>query len=211
MLKALGADVASMTTWSTVDTELNSEVAEVANRTPRVHKLPYYLPIYESVVDRTRPIRMLEIGSFYEDSLQTWQEYLCPESLIVGVDVDSKFVKVADSDGIRVRIAVGQNVHLLSEVAAEFGPFDVIFDAGSQTSYQVVDSFRCLFEGALNDNGIYLVEDVHCDYWTLFNSFSFSDCVRALVDTMHGHYRIATSVSKFRTGHLVAVRRTTGI
>ena len=48
MLRALGPDLASMTTWSAVDTELQGEMAEVFNRTPRVHKLAHYLPIYES-------------------------------------------------------------------------------------------------------------------------------------------------------------------
>ena len=50
MLRALGPNLASMTTWSAVDTELHGEMAEVFNRTPRVQKLAHYLPIYESVV-----------------------------------------------------------------------------------------------------------------------------------------------------------------
>jgi hypothetical protein len=95
-----------MTTWSPVDTELHGEMAGVFDRTLRVHKLAHYLPIYESVVDRTRPIRMLQIGSFYGDSLQIWQEYLHPDSLIVGIDVNLKFVKIADSVGWRPRSGV---------------------------------------------------------------------------------------------------------
>jgi hypothetical protein len=55
--------------WSSYPrSELHGEMAEVVNRIPRVHKLPHYLPIYEAAVDRTRPIRMLEIGNFYGDS-----------------------------------------------------------------------------------------------------------------------------------------------
>jgi hypothetical protein len=210
MLKALGPDLDSATTWSAVDTDLSAETAEIINRTPRVHKLPSYLPIYESAVDRTRPIRMLEIGSFYSDSLQTWQEYLHPDSLIVGIDGDSKLAKIGDSRGIHVRIGGEQNDCLLREVAAEFGPFDVILDTGSQTTYHIVNSFRHLFKTALSDSGVYMVEDVYCDYWTLYNSFSFIDLVRALIDFGRGHYQVATSVANFRVGHLVVVRRNTG-
>jgi hypothetical protein len=209
MLRALGPDLASMTTWSAVDTELfQGEMAEVFNRTPRVHKLAHYLPIYESVVDRTRPIRMLEIGDFYGDSLQMWQEYLHPDSLIVGIDINSKFLKIADSGGIHVRFGGEQGVPFLREVAAEFGPFDVILDDGTHTSSHMVDSFRCLFANALSDSGVYMVEDVDCDYRKFYRDsrVSFIDFVRALIDAMHGHYQATTSETNFRVGHPDRIR-----
>jgi hypothetical protein len=203
MLRALGPDLASMTTWSAVDSELHGELAEVFNRTPRVHTLAHLLPIYESVVDRTRPIRMLEIGDFYGDSLQMWQEYLHPDSLIVGIDINSKLLKIADSRGIHVRFAGEQGVSFLSEVAAEFRPFDAILDKGSHTSSHMVDSFRILFANALSDSGIYIVEAVDCDYRKFYRDsrVSFIDFVRALIDAMHGHYQVATSETNFRVGH----------
>ena len=208
MLRALGPNLASMTTWSAVDTELHGEMAEVFNRTPRVQKLAHYLPIYESVVDRTRPIRTLQIGSFYGGSLQMWQEYLHPDSLIVGIDINSKLLKIADSGGIHVRIGGEQNVSFLREVAAEFGPFDVILDAGDHTSSHMVESFRCLFANALSDSGVYVVEDVDCDYWMRYRDsrVSFIDLVRALIDAMHGHYQVATSETKFRVDHSDRIR-----
>lgn len=210
MSRALGRDLASLTTWSTVDTELDGEMAEVIDRTPRVHKLPHYLPIFERTAIRTSPIRMLEIGSFYGDSLQMWHEYLHPDSVIVGIDIDSQLVKIADSGGVHVRIGGEQNVSLLSEVAAEFGPFDIIIDAGSQTRSRMTNSFRCLFENALSDSGVYISEDVYCDFWTLYNSFSFTDLVSALIDAVRGHYQIATNIVNFQVGHLVVVRRAAG-
>jgi predicted O-methyltransferase YrrM len=208
MLRALGPDLASMTTWSAVDTELQGEMAEVFNRTPRVHKFAHYLPIYESVVDRTRPIRMLEIGDFYGDSLQMWQEYLHPDSLIVGIDINSKLLKIADSVGIHVRFGGEQGVSFLKEVAAEFGPFDVILDDGSHTSSHMVDSFRSLFANVLSDSGVYMVEDVDCDYWKSYRDsrVSFIDFVRALIDAMHGHYQVTTSETNFRVGHPDRIR-----
>lgn len=211
MLRTLGPDLASMTAWPAADTELHGEMAEIFNRTPRAHKLAHYLPIYEAAVDRTRPIRMLVIGSFYEDSLQMWQEYLHPDSLIVGIDVNSELLKIADSAGIHVRLGGAQSVSFLSEVAAEFGPFDVIVDDGSHTSSHMVDSFRCLFANALSDSGVYMVEDVDCDYWKFYRDsrVSFIDFVRALIDAMHSHYQVSNNETSFRVGHPDRIREVT--
>lgn len=208
MLRNLGADLASTTTWSAVDTELHTEITEVIERTPRVHQLPDHWRIYESVVDRTRPVRLLEIGGFYGDSLEKWQEFLHPDSLVVGVDVDSKLVKIANPDGVRVRLADGQARALLSDVAYEFGPFDVIVDVGSQACHHMTESFRCLFDTALTADGAYIVEDVYCDFWTLYNGFTFVGLVRAVADVLYGHYEFATSPAHFKDGHVVVIRRT---
>lgn len=207
MLKTLERDLASVTTWSTMDTELHDETAEVNDRTPRVHKLAHYLSIHEFTAIRNGPVRMLEIGSFYGDSLQTWQKYLHPESLIVGIDIDSKLVKIADSGGSHIRIGGEGSVSFLADIAAEFGPFDVIIDAGSQTSSRMIDSFDSLFENALRGSGIYIMGDVYCDFWTLYNSFSFADILSAFVDAVRGHHRVASDIARFRSGHLVVVRR----
>jgi predicted O-methyltransferase YrrM len=150
---------------------------------------------------------MLEIGGFYGTSVQTWQEHLHPDSRIVGIDIDSKLVRIADAGGIHVRMCGEQGASFLSEVAAEFGPFDAIVDAGSITTSRMADSFRCLFENALTSSGVYLIDDVYCDYWTFANNFSFTDLATALVDAVHGHYRFATNIAHFRDGHLIIVRR----
>lgn len=194
-------------TWSVVNTELDAQPPEVADRTPRVHPLPSCSAIYESVIDRTRPVRMLEMGSFYGDSVTRWRDFLHPDSLVVGIDIDSKFVSIADSRRRHVRICGEQGDSLLSDVAAEFGPFDVIVDARSHASSHIVNSFRRLFDGALNDHGTYLIQDVYFDRWTLYSSFSPADLGSGLVDLLHGHYRVATSVANFHSGHIVVVRR----
>lgn len=208
MLRAVGRDHASTTTWSTLDVELRGDLAEVVDRTPRVFDLQHYSSIFAELVIRTRPIKVLEIHSFYGDSLSMWQGYLHPDSLIVAVDIDSNLLKIANAGGVHVRIGFGQNVSSLKELAAEFGPFDVIIDSGSQTSSRMVNSFESLFTTALNDSGIYIVEDVYCDYWTLYNGFSFTDLIKALGDSARGHYQIATDITKFQRGHLLVARRT---
>ena len=59
----------------------------------------------------------------------------------------------------------------------------------------MVDSFRCLFANALSDSGVYMVEDVDCDYWKFYRDsrVSFIDFVRALIDAMHRHYQVSNT------------------
>lgn len=202
MLKALGPELASMTTWPAVDTEFHGATAHLSDRS-RPDKLAHRFPLYESVVDQSKPIRMLEIGSFYADSLKMWQQYLHHDSRVVSVDVKSRLLKIAQSGGTHVRLADEHDGCLLSETASEYGPFNVILDGGNHTSSQMVDNFRCLFANALCDNGIYIVEDVDRDYRKAFRDShsSFIDFVRALIDAMPGHYRALTSKGKFQGNH----------
>ncbi|WP_156656005.1 class I SAM-dependent methyltransferase [Mycobacterium sp. 852002-51971_SCH5477799-a] len=192
-----------MTLWPAIDTELQGEMAEIFNRTPRIQKLAHYLRIYESLVDRTTPIRMLQVGSFHGGSLQMWQEYLHPNSLIVGIDNYTKLLKVADSGDVRVRLIGQENGSFLRKVATEFGPFDIVLDDGSQTSSHMADSFRCLFADALSNGGVYVIENVGRDYWRPHRDsrLSFIDFVRALIDAMHGHYQVTSCETNFRVGH----------
>lgn len=197
MLRALGPELAAMTTWTAADSEPRGEKLG-----PRSPTLLRHLPVRESVVDRARPIRMLVIGGFYGGALPAWQEYLHADSLIVGLDVDSKLLRVANSEGSYVRVGAEQEVCSLKDVAAEFGPFDVIVDGGRHTSSHMVDSFRCLFANALIDGGVYIVEDVDCDYSTFYRDspVSFMELIRALIDAMHSHYQVATGETGFRAG-----------
>lgn len=205
MLSVLGPDLASMTTWSAAgtDADLHGEMAEAFNRTSRIHKLAHYFPIYESVVDRTKPVRMLEIGNFYGDSVRMWQEYLHPNSRVVGIDIDSKLLKIADSSGVHVQLVDDRNISFLRKVATEFGPFDLILDDGNHTSSRMVNCFRSLFMNSLDDTGVYIIEDVDCDYRKSYRDshISFIDFVRALIDAMHYHHQATASETNFRIDH----------
>ncbi|WP_156764267.1 class I SAM-dependent methyltransferase [Mycobacterium sp. E3247] len=190
MLRALGPDLAAMTACPAPAAELEGEAVGATDRAQPGHKLAHYLPIYKSAVDRTRPIRMLVIGSFYAHSLNRWREFLHADSVIVGVDTNSKLLKIAEKRGIHVRICNEPNRASLEEVSAEFGPFDVILDEGNHTSSHMVNSFRQLFITALTDDGVYMVQDVDCDYLKPYRDsrISFIDFVRALIDAMHAQY-----------------------
>ncbi|KAA0079234.1 class I SAM-dependent methyltransferase [Mycolicibacterium sp. P9-64] len=204
MQNALGPDLAPQRPWSMVDTPPVGELAAIFARTRGVNKWLHYLPVYESVIDRSRPIRMLEIGVFHGGSLRMWREYLHPQAVIVGIDIDPNCQQFQEpEDNIHVRIGAQQDATFLQKVNAEFGPFDVILDDGSHMTSHMVESFRSLFPSALADPGAYVVEDVHSNYWKPYRDspMSFVDFIAVLIDAMHAHYPTAEGELNFRTDH----------
>jgi hypothetical protein len=181
-------------------------LASIFATTDDIHKWPHYLPIYESALAafRSRPIRMLEIGVYLGGSLQMWRRYLHPESVIVGVDIDAECKRFDNpAEKVHVRIGGQQDTEFLGEVGAEFGPFDVILDDGSHMTSLMVETIRyLLFPNALVDGGIYIVEDIHSNYWTPHRDsvMSFVDFTKWLIDAMHAHYQVTRSEFEFRVG-----------
>lgn len=201
MLKALGPDLSAETTWPATDVSVTGDLAAVFHDTDNVHKWEHYLPVYESAIDRSHPVRMLEIGVFHGGSLQMWRRYLHPDSVIVGIDIDPECKQFDDpARQVHVRIGGQQDVPFLQSVIDEFGPFDVILDDGSHQSSHMVNSFRHLFPNALADGGIYIVEDIHCNYWKGWRDSptSFVDFTKSLIDAMHAHYQVTNSERAFR-------------
>jgi methyltransferase family protein len=204
MQSALGPELAAPSTWRAVDTPPAGELAAIFAKTGGVHKWLHYLPVYESVIDRSRPIRMLEIGVFHGGSLRMWREYLHPHSVIVGIDIDPNCKQYEDPENnVHVRIGGQQDSTFLQEVNAEFGPFDVILDDGSHMTSHMVEAFRSLFGSALAEPGVYIAEDVHSNYWKSYrdSSMSFVDFIAVLVDAMHAHYPGAEGEPNFRSDH----------
>jgi hypothetical protein len=204
MQSTLGPELAAPSTWRAVDTPPAGELGAIFMHTGGANKWLHYLPVYESIIDRSRPIRMLELGVFHGGSLRMWREYLHPQSVIVGIDIDSNCTQFQDPEhNVHVRIGGQQDATFLQKVSSEFGPFDVILDDGSHMTSHMVESFRNLFASALSEPGAYIVEDVHSNYWKPYrdSSMSFVDFIAVLVDAMHAHYPDAEGELNFRTDH----------
>lgn len=170
---------------------------------PGAHKWLHYFEIYEPLFSplAKRPIRMLEIGVYNGGSLSMWRSYLHPQSIIVGIDIEQACSRFDDPDrGVFVRIGDQSNEDFLRNVVAEFGPFDVILDDGSHVCSHMIASFRHLFLSGLCDNGIYVIEDTHTNFWTSYRdqAYSFVDLAKDLVDLMHSHYAGNEFERKFR-------------
>ena len=207
MLEALGPDLGAETTWSwTSDApHPEGELASIFATTDNIQKWLHYLPVYGSTLAafRSRPIRMLEIGVARGGSLQMWRRYLHPESIIVGIDIDPACRRFDDPpQRLHVRIGGQQDVPFLQGVVSEFGPFDVILDDGGHMTSQMAKTFRYLFPNALAPGGVYIVEDIHSNYWTEYrdSAMSFVDFTKWLIDAMHAHYQVTDGEPDFRVG-----------
>jgi len=206
MLEALGPELAREVTWQSPEKpNLTGDLAEIFNETPNVNKWDHYFPVYESALAnfRSRPIRMLEIGVARGGSLQMWRRYLHPESTIVGIDIDIA-TRQFDDPGrlVYVRIGSQADTRFLQTVIDEFGPFDVILDDGSHMNSHIAQTFRFLFPQGLAPGGVYIVEDIHANYWRVYRDdpMSFTDLTKWIIDSMHAHYFSAASELRFRVG-----------
>lgn len=88
-----------------------------------------------------------------------------------------------------MRIGNQADSAFLRDVAAEFGPFDVILDDGSCINAHQIASFETLWPH-LNNAGLYTMEDCHTSYWPGFgggyrNEAGFIEFAKRPVDTIH--------------------------
>lgn len=175
----------------------------LTNDERQIHKWTHYFPIYERHFARFRnqSILFIEIGVQEGGSLQLWKRYLGPFARIVGIDIDPA-CKTVEEDQIEVRIGDQSNVEFLKTVIAEFGSPTVVIDDGSHVMAHVSASFDYLYPHVEN-NGVYLVEDLHTAYWeeyggALHSPASFIERSKNMIDDLNAdHSRGARPVSWF--------------
>lgn len=130
-----------------------------------IHKWDHYFGIYETHLARYRgrAPRILEIGVSHGGSLQMWRDYFGTSSRIVGIDVEPRVAALAEP-GIAIEVGDQGDPNFIGDVARRHGPFDIIIDDGSHVSSHQITSFETLWQ-YLKFGGVYLVEDLHTNYW----------------------------------------------
>ena len=158
-----------------------------------VHKWHHYIPIYDRYFGpfRGRAPKMLEIGVSKGGSLAIWRKFLGPDAIIYGIDIEEDCRRYDGIDG-QVRIGSQDDPTFLRSVIEEMGGVDIILDDGSHRMDDIKASLETLFP-LLNNNGVYMIEDLHTAYWTGFGGglkaeSNFFTYVRGLVDDMHHWY-----------------------
>lgn len=134
----------------------------------------YFSPI------KKKELKILEIGVQNGYSLKTWEEYF-ENSLIYGIDL--KDCSHINSDRIKTIVCNQTDLQKLESINSQYGPFDIIIDDGSHFSRDMKKTFDFLFP-LLKENGLYVVEDLHCCYWDNFspNDTEFMDRLKQLLD-----------------------------
>ena len=124
-------------------------------------KWTIYLNEYENKLCQYQklPIKIFEIGILNDGSLEIFSKYFSNAELILGCDMDPK-CKELHFDEPNIKLVVGD---VNSEII-KYSKFDIILDDGSHNSDDVVKTF-CNYFNYLKNEGLYIIEDLHCSYW----------------------------------------------
>ena len=134
-----------------------------------------YTKVYEKYFDnfRDEKLKILEIGIADGKSLLTWSDYF-KNSTIVGVDIHKIDLKEKNLDRENIKVHQGSQSDdkFINEIVKEYGNFDIIIDDGSHLKKDVIKSFHLLFPH-LNNDGLYVVEDMQTSYNHFFGGNPF--------------------------------------
>jgi len=126
-----------------------------------------YLDLYDNLFDTRRESlqTFLEIGIQNGGSLEIFAQYFPKATKLLGIDINPKCKTLIFKDQ-RIKVLVGDanSTKILSSVLEEKTLFDVIIDDGSHTTKDIIQTF-CLYFPLLNENGIFVIEDLHASYW----------------------------------------------
>jgi spermidine synthase len=131
-------------------------------------KFTMYLEVYEEcfLPIKNKKLKILEIGIERGGSLSLWEEYF-DFAEIYAVDIDPR-CKSNERENIHIFTGDQADEVFMTEVAETAGNFDIIIDDGGHFSEHHKKSFDVLFP-YLNDDGLYIVEDLHTAYYEAFN------------------------------------------
>ena len=129
-------------------------------------KWTIYLNEYEDKLSQYQklPIKFFEIGILNGGSLEIFSKYFLNAELILGCDIDKKCKELHFVEP-NIKLVVGDvNNEKIKNEIIRHAKFDIILDDGSHNSDDIVKTF-CNYFNYLKNEGLYIIEDLHCSYW----------------------------------------------
>jgi hypothetical protein len=187
---------------------------------------PHYHRHFQAL--RRRALNILEIGvggyanESYANprlggaSLRMWKEYF-PKSMIYGLDICDK--SALEEDRIVILQGDQSDEGRLQDALRRMKSIDIVIDDGSHLNSHVLKTFSVLFP-LLNDNGIYVVEDIQTSYWpsnpagegyggdgnNLNNPLTIMGYFKSLVDGLnHVEFMRPGYIATYRDKHIVSM------
>ena len=134
-----------------------------------------YIKIYEKYFEseRNKQLKILEIGIADGKSLLMWSDYF-KNSTVVGIDTHKIDIKEKNLNRSNIKIHQGSQSDdkFINTIIKEYENFDIIIDDGSHLKKDVIKSFHLLFPH-LNNEGLYVVEDMQTSYNHFFGGNPF--------------------------------------
>ena len=154
-------------------------------------KWTIYLNEYEDKLSQYQklPIKFFEIGILNGGSLEIFSKYFLNAELILGCDIDKKCKELHFVEP-NIKLVVGNvNNEKIKNEIIRHSKFDIILDDGSHNSDDIVKTF-CNYFNYLKNDGLYIIEDLHCSYWRehrggLFYPASSINFFKKLVDIIN--------------------------
>ncbi|WP_210081868.1 class I SAM-dependent methyltransferase [Pantoea endophytica] len=138
-------------------------------------KWDIYLSVYDEYLKDKRSAisNILEIGVQNGGSLEIWSKYFTSAKNLVGCDINPACKKLEFShSGIKVVVGDSSTLKIKNEISSLSSSFDLIIDDGSHTSSDIIKSFLLYFP-LVNNDGYYIIEDLHASYWERFEGGLF--------------------------------------
>ncbi|MBM3206934.1 MAG: hypothetical protein FJZ43_04920, partial [Candidatus Staskawiczbacteria bacterium] len=161
-------------------------------------KWSLYLQEYSRIFSEFResPICILEVGIQNGGSLEILSKYFTRAQTIVGCDINED-CHLLNYEDDRIKIVIGNiNTPKTEEQILRYSPkFDIIIDDGSHVSGDIIGTFLLYFPH-LVEGGVFVIEDLHCSYWStfeggLFNPKSSIAFFKTLIDLInHEHWNV---------------------
>lgn len=155
-------------------------------------KWDLYLEEYNDLFSphRLQKLNMLEIGVQNGGSLEIWAKYFSQANRIIGCDINPlcKDINFAN-EAIRFVPGDINSANTIEAIHKHAPALDIIIDDGSHISSDIVGAFSSLFP-LLADSGTYVIEDLHCSYWSRFEgglarNNSAISFLKALIDIVN--------------------------
>lgn len=165
------------------------------------HGYHFFYPRYlDSLRDQT--FTMLEIGYFRGESARMWEEYF-PHAEIFAVDIESS----GKHERHEVIQADQSDPEDLKRIADRLGSARFIIDDGSHQPTHQFETFNFLFRHLLEPGGIYIIEDVECNYWNPESSvygyrigfFNAIEATTRLIDQVNAEFSGRTNDMEIST------------
>ena len=138
-------------------------------------KWSLYLSEYDRLFNefRDRPVRLLEIGVQNGGSLDIWSKYFGHATALIGCDINPDCALLQYEDP-RISVIIGDanTAATREQVLDRCSEYDIVIDDGSHLSGDIVKSFGHYFSRVV-DGGLFIVEDLHCSYWSHFDGGLF--------------------------------------
>jgi hypothetical protein len=148
-----------MTTENWGENKSFKEIGQFLNDKIEQHGYDRFYPTFLEPL-RSQNFNMLEVGYGDGASLKLWKEYF-PKAHITVMDID---VEGEDERSKIIKLDQSNSDHL-QRMVDNVSKCKFIIDDGSHHPYHQYITFVKFFNEILEDGGIYIIEDIECNWW----------------------------------------------